>query len=314
MSLAVFFSIVLLSGVASAQDPVAKQPDKKRKVIAALISVGSETDSKKFEGDNIDLVEVNGKPLIWWAYQGLKNCADVDEIYVVGSPESIRATGAKFEKGDLHFIESEEEAVKKLMRVVDLADENDIIINVPSDLPLLTPDDISALVDHVGKNPGGDYYLFMIRSEIYEKKYPEKKRVNFKFAEGELTAAHIQILIPRFFKRNKKQAVQFYRMRRKPLGMMKLLGGKLFGRYMRGKLSLRDIEQRTKEKVCCVMKISIIDEPDYATDLQRPKQKELIERVLKAKAKKILADQRKKQDDNTATAKPAGNSGGSQLR
>ena len=297
--------IFALSAKTTLAQEKAKPKAKKPRVIAALISVCTEKDARRFKNtENVDLIKLNGKPMIWWVYQGLKNCAAIDKIIVVGPDESYKATGADPKKDNVQFIQSDEEAVIKLMTVMDNVNKNDIVINIPSDLTLVTPDELGKLLDLVRKKPGGDYYLFMIKAEAFKLKYPKKRCVDFKFLEGKFTPAHVQVLIPAFFKKDKKQAVKVYRLRRSPIGMIKLLGGKLIGRYLRGRLSFKDMEARAVKQANVKMKITIVDNPDYAADLQRPKQIPIIEKELKEKAKLKLTPQPKNGAAKKTTPKP----------
>ncbi len=266
---------------------MADGPDDR--VVAVLFSVWQTENSRKQFRDvpNIDLLDVNGEPMIMHVYKALCRSKYIQKIIVVAAPEVEEALGLK-DDPKASFLLDEGDAAENAQLGIDQIAEGDLIMFVPSDLVLITPRGIDDLLERVLGEKDVDIFFPIISREACEEKYPEERRTYARFKEGQYTGAHVEFLRPGLFLDNadrvqaqKDNLYNVYHMRKDTLGIVRFLGIKLTVKYIFGALSPSDVEEHVSDKYHVTAKALYWDDPDLSTDLSEPKDIQMIQRVLK---------------------------------
>jgi hypothetical protein len=263
------------------------------RVVAVLFSISqTENSLKKFRDvPNLDLLEVNGKPMIKYVYEALRASKYVDRIIVVAAPEVEKELGLK-EDAKASFQEDKGDAAENAKFGIDQVGGGDLIMFIPSDLALVTTEGIDRLIERVMAEKNVDIFFPLVSREVCESKYPEERRTYARFEEGQFTGAHIEFLRPSIFLDNvdavesqKDKLYDVYYMRQDTLGIVRFLGLKLTLKYIFGTLSPQDVEEHVFEKYSVTAKTFYWDDADLSTDLSEPKDIPMIQRALKQREK-----------------------------
>lgn len=271
------------------QDAVRAEEGPADRVVAVLFSVGHTRNARKQFKDvpNIDLLQVNGEPMIMHVYKALCRSKYMQKIIVVAAPEIEEALNLK-ENPKVVFVEDRGDAARNVEFGIEEISKGDLIMFIPSDLVLVTPQGLDSLLERVLEEKDVDIFFPIISREVCEKKYPEERRTYARFKEGQYTGAHIEFLRPAPFlehadrvKANKENLYNIYYMRKNTLGIARFLGLKLTLKYIFGTLSPGDVENHVFEKYNVSAKALYWDDPDLSTDLSEPRDIQMIQRVLK---------------------------------
>ncbi|MBI5119341.1 nucleotidyltransferase family protein [Candidatus Poribacteria bacterium] len=258
------------------------------RVVAVLFSVGKTKDARKEFKDvpNLDLLEVNGVPMITRVYNVLRQSKHVQKIVVVAAPE----TEEKLEIGDCpptSFLIDKGDAAKNVQFGIGEVSKGDLIMFIPSDLPLVTADGLDRLIERVLEEKRVDLVFPMVSRVSCERKYPEERRTYASFQEGQFTGAHVEFVRPDLFlehvdkvKASKDNLYNVYHMRRNAIGMVRFLGLRLTLRYIFGSLSTHEVEQHIFDTYHVTAKAIEWNDPDLATDLSEPDDIRMIQRAL----------------------------------
>jgi hypothetical protein len=258
------------------------------RVVAVLFSVSRTDEARKQfrEVPDIDLLDVNGEPMIMHVYNALRQSRYVQKIIVVAAPETAAALDLKDDPGT-SFIIDKGDAAKNVEFGVDEIGKGDLIMFVPSDLVLVTAEGLDRLVERVIEEKDVDIFIPIVSREVCENAYPDERRTYARFQDGQYTGAHVEFLRPDLFldhadrvKSEKDSLYDVYHMRRNALGMARFLGLKLTVKYLFGALSAQDVEQHIYEKYNVTAKALRWDDPDLTTDLSEPRDIQMIQRVM----------------------------------
>lgn len=268
------------------------QKHQDSRVVAVLVSVGqTENARKQFrEIPNLDLLEINGMPMIMHVYNALCRSRYVQKIVVVAAPEIEKELDLK-QDPPTSFVIDRGDAAENVEFGIDEVSKGDLIMFIPSDLVLVTPEGLDSLIERVLEEKDVDIFFPIVSQEVCEKKYPEERRTYARFEEGPYTGAHVEFLRPDLFlehadevKANKDSLYNVYYMRKNTLGIVRFLGLKLTLKYVFGMLSPHDVEQHVFDKYRVTAKAIYWDDPDLATDLSEPSDIPMIQRALEQRA------------------------------
>jgi GTP:adenosylcobinamide-phosphate guanylyltransferase len=295
---AVFVPTVAIAADADAMPPSEEaglQPlDSDTRVVAVLFSVGQTKEAlKRFrEVPNIDLLDINGEPMIGHVYKALRASKYIDKIVVVAATEVGEALNLQ-DASNTTFLEDKGDAAENVQFGIDQVATDDLVMFIPSDLVLITTKGLDRLIERVMAEKDGDLFFPLVSREICEEKYPEEKRTYARFKEGHYTGAHVEFLRPKLFLDNadrveaqKDKLYDVYYMRQNTLGVVRFLGIKLTLKYIFGSLSPSDVEEHVFEKYSVTAKTLYWDDPDLSTDLSEPDDIKMIQRVLEQRESK----------------------------
>lgn len=116
--------------------------------------------SSRFPGK--PLVDILGKPMIWWVYQQCLKVPGLDEIYVATDDDRIRTACEGYGIPAIMTSEAHETGSDRVGEVAQKV-EGDLFINIQGDEPLIDPREIQQAID-LFRDP--DVYFGSLRIEI----------------------------------------------------------------------------------------------------------------------------------------------------
>ncbi len=281
----------LVSAAPAADDDQGATRQDKR-IVAVLFSVGQTDDAHaQFPWvQNLDLLEVGGKPMIKHVYDAVKGSKYINKIVVVAAPEVEEVLDLK-DNPIASFVVDQGDAARNVQFGVDEVQRGDLIMFIPSDLVLVTTEDLDQLIEYVRNEKGVDAIFPLVSREECERQYPQEARTYGRFKEGQFTGAHVEFVRPDLFldhsdqvEAQKDNLYNLYYMRKSTLGAVRFLGVKLTIKYIFGTLSVHDIEEHVYEKYRVNAKAVYWNNADLATDLSEPKDIQMVNRTLQQRA------------------------------
>jgi len=136
------------------------------------------------------LLDLNGKPMIQWILDAVNGSSQIDEIFVVGLPD----TTSLISRRPIHFVNDTGGALENVIAgaaaMMALDSKMDLFLMTSSDIPALT----TQMVDWViaqGKLANVDIHFFTVKRQDMEMRYPESRRTYTRFQDVELCSADI---------------------------------------------------------------------------------------------------------------------------
>ena len=117
--------------------------------------------SSRFPGK--PLVDLCGKPMIWWVYNQVKKVGTIDEVYVATDDERIAKACDSL---SIKYVMTRSDHGTSTERVYEVAQkvQSDLYVVINGDEPLIDPDIIQAIIPN--KKPAGDFYVSNLMTEI----------------------------------------------------------------------------------------------------------------------------------------------------
>ena len=101
---------------------------------------------KSSRSEGKPLVDILGKPMIWWVYQKVKECRKINEVYVATDDSRIESV---CKKENMNVVMTRDDHRMMLERVWEVSEKikADIYISVAGDEPLIEPKNIEKVLD-----------------------------------------------------------------------------------------------------------------------------------------------------------------------
>ena len=105
-------------------------------------------ESSRFPGK--PLADICGKPMIWWVYNQALKVKSFDKVYVATDDERIESV---CKKQGINVVMTSDKHQSGTDRTAEVAEkvEGDLFVIVMGDEPLISPDNIQAIIDEMSK-------------------------------------------------------------------------------------------------------------------------------------------------------------------
>lgn len=122
--------------------------------------IPSRYQSSRFPGK--PLVQINGKPMIWWVYHQVMKVESFDDVYVATDSERIYNVCVENNMKVLMTSDKHQTGTDRLGEVAEKV-EADFYVNIQGDEPLIEPETIQKVVDYKISHPEVDVINTMTR-------------------------------------------------------------------------------------------------------------------------------------------------------
>lgn len=258
--------------------PVPRQPvEKDTRVVAVIFSVNQmEAMRKAFpDVENVDLMPVAGRPMIEHVIAGVKTSRYIDRVIVVADA-AVRDALAFDDDPALTFIEDRGDAAENVKNGIHAIARGDLVLLLPSDLPLVSAASLDPLIEHAREYDDIDVFFPLIQRERFDDSVLDTQRF-VRFKEGRFTGAHVELVRPALFVDNpadvegeQDRMYDVYHMRRDTIGIVRFLGLKLTVKYIIRDLSPTDIATRLYAKYHVRAQAFVAGDPRLAVDVNSP--------------------------------------------
>jgi len=226
--------------------------------------------------DNKALIMINGKPMIDYIVDALKNSENIDQIVVVGPEKELSPyIGKKVRK----ILNPGNSILENMESGFNFFDSNDNLLLLTSDIPLITPEAIDEFLRICTKRKAYIGYPLITKENIM-KKYPETKRTYVTMKEGIFCGGNIVFFKPEVFFQQKKLIKELFENRKSTLKYVKILGLKFIFKFIFKTLTLEEVERRVTGILGYNSIAVMISHPEVMIDLDKLSDLELIRKYL----------------------------------
>ena len=246
----------------------------------ALILAGTKEKGPLEIAENVDnkaLIMINGKPMIDYIVDALKNSENIDQIIVVGPEKELSPyIGKKVRK----ILNPGNSILENMESGFNFFDSNDNLLILTSDIPLITPEAIDEFLKICTERKAYIGYPLITKENIM-KKYPETIRTYVTMKEGIFCGGNIVFFKPEVFYQQKKLIKELFENRKSTWKYVKILGLKFIFKFIFKTLTLEEVERRVTGIIGYNSIAVMISHPEVMIDLDKISDLELIREYLK---------------------------------
>ncbi|MEW6172489.1 MAG: nucleotidyltransferase family protein [Bacillota bacterium] len=222
------------------------------------------------------LIDLHGRPLAAYVIQTLLDTPLIKRVVVVG-PEAL---GTACSSDRLEVLPPREGMLENLAVGLDALTAAPRVLVATSDIPLLTPEAVLDFLELCKDNEVDVFYPVIQREEV-EKAFPGVRRTYVRLREGSFTGGNIGLVNPEALRRSLDRAGEFVRLRKKPFRLALVVGPCFLCRFLLGRLSLQQAEERVSHLLGFRGRAVVTGIPEIGVDVDKPSDLELVRAVLK---------------------------------
>lgn len=225
------------------------------------------------------LIDIAGKPMIYWIVRALAESERVSSITIVGlSPEDNIDFGV-----DVTYVPNYATHIDNIMAGVKALKEQDpnttYAVVSSGDIPLLHTHTVDWLVDSCEKM-GGDFFYSIVEKQVMEKQYPGSARSfvpiqDKRYCGGDLFYVDVNTAVG-----NEELIRELLDSRKNVLQQVRVAGIGTVIKFLFRRLSLEDAEQVASRMVNCDARVISSPYADLAMDVDKPHQLDLAKQIL----------------------------------
>ncbi len=223
------------------------------------------------------LLPIGPRLMVDYVMDALKSCPEIQKIVLVG-PEELHGLYGE-EPGLLLASAGASPLESFALGVAALAEGTPWVLACAGDIPFLTP---AAVADFLNKcrEREADFYYPIIPRETAESRFPGVRRTYARLQEGVFTGGNMFLVDRRILQACMEKAAEFIRLRKKPAALARLVGFGVLWKYLFGRLSVREAEQRVSELLGACGAAVITSYPEIGVDVDKPADLALARRLL----------------------------------
>jgi molybdopterin-guanine dinucleotide biosynthesis protein A len=226
--------------------------------------------------ENEALIIIGNYPMIHYVHRALQGTKRINDIVISGPCESLRAI---FKKEDnLVFVNSGEDAIESFANALPLIKTEKILV-MPADIPFITPEAIEDFLNRCEEHDADIYYSIVPR-EVNEARFPRVKRTYVKLKEGVFTGGNLFLIRTKAAPLGIQMGKKLVANRKQPIAQARLFGLDLVLKYISGRLSIPEVEERFSKTLDLKGKAIISRYAEVGVDVDKPSDLKLAEQVL----------------------------------
>ena len=206
------------------------------------------------------LAPVGGRPVISYLLETLRELPQIGAVCVVGPEELKPALGPNF----LWEMERGKATENFRAGAARLGNPERLLFSA-SDLPVVSAE---ALADFLNRAPlDADICLPIVGKKSYNAAYSGGRDTFVKLKEGEMTAGSQFLLNLPTVLRNLPLIERFFNTRKSQIGLAMAIGPLVVAKFLAGRLSVRDIEDKLSQLCRCRCRAVPNCRPELAFDI-----------------------------------------------
>ncbi len=233
--------------------------------------------------DRKSLIDVAGKPMIYWTVKALAESERVDSITIVGlSPEDNIDFGV-----DVNYVQNQSTHIDNIMAGVRALQENDpdtaYAVVASADVPLLQFRTVDWFVDACEKK-GGDFFYSLVEQQVMDSQYPGSARSFVPTADGRYCGGDLFFVDIHVAAGNEDLIRDLLDRRKNVFQQIRLAGIGTLIKFLFRRLTLQDAEDVASRLVNCDARVLVSPYADLGMDVDKPHQLEMVRQLLGATA------------------------------
>jgi molybdopterin-guanine dinucleotide biosynthesis protein A len=231
-----------------------------------IILAGIQTIKNWDNGGNKALFPINGKIMVEYVLDAVKNAGDIDKIVVVGPAHDLE----RHLHGMVDAVIDSNGSIMDNIRegIKYLGTERHVLI-CSCDIPLITSDAINDFISK-SKMLDADLCYPIVEKKVNYAKYPEMERTYVKTREGTFTGGNIFYVNPGMLEKGFEFVDKLLKVRKKPLKMARVLGFRFVAGLLLGTVSIGRIERRFHDILGINGRAVISEYPEIGNDVDKP--------------------------------------------
>ena len=216
------------------------------------------------------LVEIGGQPMLLRVLETLSSSPGVGTIILCGPDDAKlndqRAIRQMIQSGKVSWLPPRAGPSASAYSALCTLRDNDRVVLTTADHPLLTVEIVSEFCRHFGETDA-DVLVGLAPYSLVRDQFPAMKKTVLRFKNEELCGCNLfAFLTPKG-----REAANFWRTlesrRKKPLRIIRFLGGLTVLKYATGRLTLDDALQMFSDRLGIIVRAVILPFADAAVDV-----------------------------------------------
>ncbi|MCD6288996.1 MAG: nucleotidyltransferase family protein [Anaerolineae bacterium] len=229
------------------------------------------------------LIDVAGRPLVWWTVKALRDSGVVDRIVVVGIEPDLQVDlGA-----NVVHLPNRPDPLENIVQGVDYLTgqdpDMDYAVLASGDVPLLRPKTVRWFVD-VCLQGDYDFYYPIVQDQVMESQFPGAGRSYLRIREGRFCGGDLSLFRMSVLQANLELIRRLFAERKRPLRQAKMFGWKTLLKVALGQLTISEGEAVIGRLLNCRVRAVVAPHADLAMDVDKPHQLDMVRKLLAARA------------------------------
>lgn len=190
------------------------------------------------------LIPIGNYIMVDLVLKSVNKSDSVEKVVVIGPKNQLEKNlSADY---DL-LLDNNDTLAENVIKGASYLNQNGEVLVITGDIPLLTSEAIDDFISRSKKQEPAGVYYSLIKKETIEKSYPQSSRTYFKLKEGTFTGGNVALMKTKKIQENIDTINEVTSLRKSPWQLVRLLGLKCLCKFIAGKLSLEDIQERFQE-------------------------------------------------------------------
>lgn len=234
-------------------------------MVNAIILAGGQGIKGLEESGSKALYHINGKMMIEYVIDALKEVEDVCKIVIVG-PET--GFGRDFQNKVNKIINSDGSIMDNIIVGIEYLGYNENILICTCDIPLITKEAVTEFI-RSSEMSRADLCYPIVKKELNDAKYPDMERTYVKLKEGKYTGGNVFFVNPKIIQKNYEFGHRLISYRKKPVKMARLLGLSFMISFLTGKITIEMVEKKFCQITGINCKAIISSYPEIGQDVDK---------------------------------------------
>lgn len=243
---------------------------------AIVLAGGVGKDVQSGAPVNEALLDIGGRPMLFFVLNALEKCADIDRIFVAGPVRNLKHLNFA---DNVELVQSGAGIMDTVAAGMKAANTAAPVLICTVDLPFLTAEAVGDFIAKCRKTDA-DLYYPVIERELVQKKFPEGERTYVRMKDGTFTGGNLFLVNPAILPQCMAFARHVVDARKKPWRIASLLGWAVLLRFAFGFLSIEEAALRLSAILgikACAIRSSY---PEIGMDVDRPNDLALAKKYL----------------------------------
>ena len=224
------------------------------------------------------LIPIGSKYMVEYVVDALLASPRIEEVVVVGP---VAPLAQVFSSARVRVVLPGESVLENVQKGLAALAGSGRVLVAAADIPLLTR---AAVEDFLYRcrDETVDLYYPVVDQRVIQNRYAGVKRTYVTFREGTFTGGNIFFVNPRIFPSCVPKGERLVEARKNPFLLSRLLGLSFFFKFLTGRLSLREVEEKVSRLLGIKGAAVISSYPEVGVDVDKPVDLELASQILTA--------------------------------
>jgi GTP:adenosylcobinamide-phosphate guanylyltransferase len=227
------------------------------------------------QGSPKALLDIYGKPMVQWVLDALDQAQVIEQIILVGLPADSGIKSPKI----ACFIPNQGGLLQNLRagmnKVLEISPSTNHLLTVSSDIPGITADMVTWVVEAAMKTDEDAYYNVITRQAM-EIRYPESRRSYARFKDVEVCGGDMNIIRARIGTENDALWARIIDARKSVLKQASLIGYSTLFLMLFRAITLEQAVHKVSERLNIAGRAILCPFPEIGMDVDKPFQLEIM--------------------------------------